>query len=113
MARPITEWVDVNGDVSIIAREFGRGLVYTPDGSNEDTSPFATPMTGAGSTGSTLGLLDGAISLGFAEIEKNLAAPEPTHRRLCLGADRRLSHIGRHAAQSPARGAAFRATRQA
>jgi hypothetical protein len=78
MARPITEWINVNGDVSIIARESGEVWFYTPDGSNEDTSPFAAPMAGAGSTGSTLGLLDGAISLGFAEIEKNLAKPTPT-----------------------------------
>ena len=40
--------------------------------------PFATPMTGAGSKGSTLGLLDGAINLGFAGIEQSLARPEPT-----------------------------------
>jgi hypothetical protein len=78
MTRPITEWVNVNGDVSIIARESGEVWFYTPDISGEDTSPFAAPMTGPGSLGSTLGLLDGAISLGFSEIEKNLATPAPT-----------------------------------
>jgi hypothetical protein len=35
-------------------------------------------MTGAGSLGSTARLLDGAINLAFAEIEKRLARPEPT-----------------------------------
>ncbi len=35
-------------------------------------------MTGVGAAGSTVGLLDGAINLGFAGIEKNLAAPELT-----------------------------------
>ena len=35
-------------------------------------------MTGAGTTGSTIGLLDGAINLGFAGIEKRLARPDPT-----------------------------------
>ena len=35
-------------------------------------------MTSGGSAGSTVGLLDGAINLGFAGIEKCLAHPEPT-----------------------------------
>ena len=35
-------------------------------------------MTGVGAMGSTVGLLDGAINLGFAAIEKRLARPEPT-----------------------------------
>jgi hypothetical protein len=35
-------------------------------------------MTGVGSAGSTVGLLDGAINLGFAGIEKRLARPDPT-----------------------------------
>jgi len=35
-------------------------------------------MTGLGSVGSTMGLLDGAINLGFAGIEKRLARPDPT-----------------------------------
>jgi hypothetical protein len=78
MARPITEWVNVKGDVSIIARESGEVWFYSPSGPQEDASPFATPMTGAGALGSTVGLLDGAINLGFAGIEKNLATPAPT-----------------------------------
>src|SRR3954471_2901600 len=35
-------------------------------------------MTGVGSAGSTVGLLDGAINLGFARIEKRLARPDLT-----------------------------------
>jgi hypothetical protein len=35
-------------------------------------------MTGQGSAGSTVGLLDGALNLGFSSIEKCLARPEPT-----------------------------------
>jgi hypothetical protein len=77
MTRPITEWVDVNGGVSIIARESGEVWFYTPD-DDKDTGPFATPMTGAGAAGSTVGLLDGAINLGFARIRENLAAPTPS-----------------------------------
>jgi pyrroloquinoline quinone (PQQ) biosynthesis protein C len=77
MTRPITEWVDVNGGVSIIARESGEVWFYTPD-DDKDTGPFATPMTGAGTAGSTVGLLDGAINLGFARIRENLAAPTPS-----------------------------------
>jgi hypothetical protein len=78
MARPITEWVTVKGDVSIIARESGEVWFHTPNGSKEDAGPFAMPMTGVGTLGSTIGLLDGAISLGFAGIEKDLATPAPT-----------------------------------
>jgi hypothetical protein len=35
-------------------------------------------MTGVGAKGSTVGLLDGAINLGFARIEKRFASPDPT-----------------------------------
>jgi hypothetical protein len=35
-------------------------------------------MTGVGSAGSTVRLLDGAINLGFAGIEKRVARPDPT-----------------------------------
>jgi pyrroloquinoline quinone (PQQ) biosynthesis protein C len=78
MARLATEWVNVTGDISIIARESGEVWFHTPSGTNEGVDPFATPMTGAGAPGSTVGLLDGAIKLGFAGIEKRLARPEPT-----------------------------------
>lgn len=78
MARPITEWVDVNGNVSIIARESGEVWFYTPDGRDEGAGPFTTKMTGPSSLGSAVGLLDGAINLGFARVEKNLATPTPS-----------------------------------
>jgi hypothetical protein len=78
MARLVTEWVNVTGDISIIARESGEVWFHTPGGMKKDVDPFATPMTGVGAAGSTIRLLDGAINLGFAGIEKRLARPEPT-----------------------------------
>jgi hypothetical protein len=78
MARSVTEWVNVTGGISIIARESGEVWFHTPSGTKANVDPFATPMTGAGAAGSTIGLLDGAINLGFAGIEKRLARPEPT-----------------------------------
>jgi hypothetical protein len=78
MARLVTEWVNVTGDISIIARESGEVWFHTPSGTKEDVDPFATPMTGVGAMGSTVGLLDGAINLGFAGIEKRLARPDLT-----------------------------------
>jgi hypothetical protein len=78
MARLTTEWVKVTDDVSIIARESGEVWFCPPGGTKQHVDPFATPMTGVGSTGSAIGLLDGAINLGFAGIEERLARPEPT-----------------------------------
>lgn len=78
MAQLVTEWVSVTGDISIIARESGEVWFHTPSGTKKNLDPFATPMKDAGSAGSTVGLLDGAINLGFAGIEKRLARPEPT-----------------------------------
>jgi len=78
MARLVTEWVNVTGDISIIARESGEVWFHTPRGTKESVDPFAAPMTGVGARGSTVGLLDGAINLGFAGIEKRLARPDPT-----------------------------------
>jgi hypothetical protein len=78
MARLITEWVNVTGDISVIARESGEVWFHKPSRTKEHVDPFATPMTGAGAVGSTIGLLDGAINLGFARIEKRLAHPALT-----------------------------------
>ena len=78
MARPVIEWVDVTGDISIIARETGEVWFHTPSAAKGALDPFAAPMTGAGSAGSTIGLLDGAINLGFSGIEKRLAHPDLT-----------------------------------
>jgi hypothetical protein len=78
MAQSVTEWVSVRGNISIIARETGEVWFHTPGDTEKKLDPFATPMTGAGSAGSTVGLLDGAINLGFAAIEKRLARPDLT-----------------------------------
>lgn len=78
MARMMTEWVNVTGDVWIIARESGEVWFHTSSDAEQERNPFAVPMTGAGTAGSTVGLLDGAINLGFAGIEKCLAQPAPT-----------------------------------
>jgi len=78
MARLVTEWVNVTDNISIIARESGEVWFHSLSDTKEKLDPFATPMTSAGSAGSTVGLLDGAINLGFAGIEKRLARPDPT-----------------------------------
>jgi hypothetical protein len=78
MTRSVTEWVNVSGDVSIVAHESGQVWFHTPNRTKQELNPFASPMTGKGSAGSTVGLLDGALNLGFSAIEKNLAQPEPT-----------------------------------
>jgi len=78
MARLVTEWVNVAGDTWIVASESGDVWFHTSSGTKQDRNPFAIPMTGKGTMGSTVGLLDGAINLGFAGIEKRLAQPEPT-----------------------------------
>jgi len=74
MTRPVAEWVNVTDDVSIVARESGEVWFHNRSG---QVDPFATPMEGAGSRGSTIGLLDGAINLAFSKIESRLAQPEP------------------------------------
>jgi hypothetical protein len=78
MTRSVTEWVNVTPNMAIIARESGEVWFHTPDDTKEGANPFATPMTGPGAGGSTVLLLDGAINLGFAGIEKRRASPEPT-----------------------------------
>src|SRR6266508_2485301 len=88
MARSVTEWVNVTGDISIIARESGEVWFHTPDGTKEGIDPFATPMMGAGAVGSTVGLL---------------TAPGPDARRLYRRVGRRLSHVCGHASKSPVR----------
>jgi len=46
MARLVTEWVKVTGDISIIACESGEVWFHTPGGAKEKVDPFATLMTG-------------------------------------------------------------------
>lgn len=78
MAQLVTEWVNVSADISIIARESGEVWFHTPTDAQRGRDPFAAPMKGAGTPGSTVGLLDGAINLAFTQIENRLARPEPT-----------------------------------
>jgi hypothetical protein len=78
MARLLTEWVNVTDNIAIVARESGEVWFHTLSGTKEAADPFARPMTGAGAKGSTIGLLDGAINLGFAGIERRLARPDLT-----------------------------------
>jgi hypothetical protein len=78
MARSVTEWVNVTTDISIIARESGQVWFHRASRTKQELDPFATAMTGNGSAGSTVGLLDGALNLGFSGIEKRLAQPEPS-----------------------------------
>jgi hypothetical protein len=78
MTRPVIEWVNVTNDVSIIARDSGEVWFHASGGTKGNVDPFSVPMTGAGATGSTVRLLDGAIHLGFAAIEERLAQREPT-----------------------------------
>jgi hypothetical protein len=78
MAAAVTEWVNVAPDVFIVAHEAGEVWLHISNGSTPAVNPFAQPMTGAGSPGSTVGLLDAAISLGFAKVEKHAARPEPS-----------------------------------
>jgi hypothetical protein len=79
MAGSITEWVTLRGNIAVIARDSGEVWFHKPSGGpKEGMDPFATRMTGPGALGSTLGLLDGAIHLGFRGIEKRPETPEPT-----------------------------------
>jgi hypothetical protein len=74
----VTEWVNVTGDVSVVARDSGEVWFHHLNGMQDGLDPFASPMTGAGSPGSTVRLLDAAINLGFARIESRAARPNPT-----------------------------------
>jgi hypothetical protein len=78
MTRLVTEWVKITDEISIVACESGEVWFHEPNGAKSAIDPFATPMTQAGSTGSTVGLLDAAINLGFAKVEKRAASPQPT-----------------------------------
>ena len=62
----ITEWA-VTGDTVIIARDAGEVWFQSAGSADTFPSPFANPMTSGGAAGSTVGLLDGAIRLGFGE----------------------------------------------
>ncbi len=102
MARSVTEWVNVTGDNSIIAHESGQVWFHTPNGTKQELNPFSTPMTGKGSAGSTVSLLDGALNLGFSVIEKRLAQPEPTRAGYIVALVGAYHTSVHHASQSPA-----------
>ena len=78
MTRATIEWVNVTADIAIIARESGEVWFHRPKDANGVLDPFASPMTAMGAVGSTIGLLDGAINLGFSGIENRLARPDLT-----------------------------------
>jgi hypothetical protein len=59
------EWVAIPNNVAIVSRETGEyWLLDLTD--QPDIGPFAAPMTGKGTRGSTGALLNGAVALGFA-----------------------------------------------
>ena len=78
MTRATIEWVNVTADIAIIARESGEVWFHSLNKAKGVIDPFASPMTAMGAVGSTIGLLDGAINLGFSGIEKRLARPDLT-----------------------------------
>jgi len=113
MARLVTEWVNVTGNISIIARGSGDVWFHAP-GDTEENDPFAIPMTGMGSAGSTIGLLDGAINLGFAGIEKRLARPDPTiagYTKISAGKRTPLSYCVREMYRARKKVSWFQATK--
>jgi hypothetical protein len=64
MNSPTTEWVVVPDNTAVIASETGEVWFLDLD-PGDQTSPFAKPMTGKGTRGSTGALLNGVVSLGF------------------------------------------------
>jgi hypothetical protein len=73
----VTEWVAITEEISIVARDTGE-VWFHKRRQHDDFDPFSKPMTNAGAAGSTTGLLDGALHLGFSRIEGRLARPELT-----------------------------------
>jgi hypothetical protein len=64
MHEATTEWVAVSDQFSVVSSETGKFWVVELNGQG-DINPFTTPMTGEGTLGSTAGLLNGAVALGF------------------------------------------------
>jgi hypothetical protein len=65
MNQVTVEWVSVSEKIVIIARETGE-FWFLDRNEHGDTTPFGRPMTGNATRGSTAGLLNGAVALGFA-----------------------------------------------
>ena len=59
------EWASVAKDITIVSRESGE-YWFLASSSCGGILPFTATMSGSGTPGSTAGLLDGAIELGFA-----------------------------------------------
>ncbi len=70
MVHPITEWVRVADETAIIARESGEVWFHALDGGEAEAAPFLARMTGGGTLVSSTGLLDGAISLAFEQMDR-------------------------------------------
>ena len=71
MNRIIAEWVAVSERFTIVSRE--TGVFWVVDGNAcGDIVPFAAPMTSEGTRGSTAGLLNGAVALGFQGDEEEI-----------------------------------------
>ncbi len=58
------EWVVLPGNIAVVASEIGQFWMVALNDHGE-IHPFAGPMTGPGSRGSTAALLDGAVACGF------------------------------------------------
>jgi hypothetical protein len=66
-----TEWVVVSDNIAIISCETGEFWFLELD-DRGDILPFARPMAGKGTCGSTAALLDGAVALGFGTDERHV-----------------------------------------
>jgi hypothetical protein len=77
MPAHVTEWVNITADMFVVSNQSGEVWLHFANDASRGSNPFARPMTGSGSPGSTVGLLDAAINLGFARIEQRAARPEP------------------------------------
>jgi hypothetical protein len=78
MMYPVTEWAKVAGDMVIIARDAGEVWFHPFSRLEEETLPFAKPMTSKGALRSTVGLLDGAIRLAFERTDDQPTKPDPS-----------------------------------
>ena len=66
MEKEVIEWVALANDIAVIATGSGD-LSFHDLTTCRDYSPFAAPMTGAGSPETTAALLNGAIAQGFGK----------------------------------------------
>lgn len=65
MSKVTAEWVAVSNEITIVSRETGE-FWYLDMDEYQDLIPFTKPMKGDGTHGSTAGLLNGAVALGFS-----------------------------------------------